>query len=102
MPDTLDEIEIDADLAGRLRDAQQAYDEVREYLEALKDEIKARYADHERLVATHAGEQIFVYSRYETTRINSSRLKRDWPDIYNQYLVTSTSQRVSVVRQVTS
>ena len=93
------EVEIDAEFAERLRDAQQAYDEVREYLENLKDEAKARYGvDHDKVVGTFAGEKVFDCVRRSTTRINSSRLKRDYPSIWDAYSVTKTTSYLTVAR----
>lgn len=96
--DTVDEVEIDADLANRLRDAQQAFDEVKDYLDGLKDEIKAKYADRDRFYGTHAGEQVFSYSRRESTRLDRHRLKREWPDIYAQYTKTTSAVYVAITR----
>lgn len=96
--DTVDEIEIDADLADRLRDAQQAYDEVKEYLDGLKDQVKARYAERDKFIGTHGGQKVFTFDRRESTRLDRHRLKRDWPDIYNQYTKTVEALYVTVAR----
>lgn len=97
--DTLTEIEVDAELADRLRDAQQAYDEVREYLEDIKDQIKARYTNlGEGIRGVHAGEEIFTCVRRTSTRLNSAKLKRDYPDIWSAYAKTDSTVYMSIKR----
>lgn len=98
--DTLTDVEVDAELADRLRDAQQAFDEVREYLEGIKDEVKARYSGSTGVRGVHAGEEIFTCVRRESTRLNSARLKREYPDIWSQYAKTGSTvyMRIRVTR----
>lgn len=97
--DDLTEIPVDAELADRLRDAQQAYDEVKEYLESIKDEIKARYADAPAGIrGVHNGETVFTCVKRESTRINSTKLKRDYPEVWHAYAKTSTSQYLTIAR----
>lgn len=105
MPDTdddtvteVEDVEIDAALADRLRDAQQAYDEVKEYLDDIKDEIKAQYSGREAIRGVHNGEQIFVCARRDTTRLNSAKLKREYPSIWQQYAKTTTSVYMTIAR----
>lgn len=99
MPPELTVIDVDAELANRLRDAQQAYDEVAEYLDSIKDEIKHRYADYENVRGVCGDEEIFTCVRRESTRLNSSRFKQDWPDLWQQYSTTSTSTFLSIKRE---
>lgn len=94
----VDDVEIDAALADRLRDAQQAYDEVKEYLDGIKDEIKAQYAGREGIRGIHNGEQIFICVRRATTRLNSAKLKREYPSIWQQYAKTTTSVYMTIAR----
>lgn len=95
--DDTEEVEVEATFAERLRDAQQAYDEVSEYLEGLKDELKAQFKG-KKVTGVHDGVKIFTHATYETSRIDSKRLKSEWPDIYAQYTRTVESQRVSIIR----
>lgn len=94
----LPEIEIDAELADRLRDAQQAYDEVYAYLESVKDEIKSRYADVEGVRGVHNGETIFTCVRRASTRLSGSRLKRDYPSIWDAYAETKSTVYMTITR----
>lgn len=96
--DTLTDIEIDAELADRLHDAQQAFDEVREYLEALKDEVKARYSGNQGVRGVHNGAEVFTCVRRESTRLNSAKLKREYPDIWSQYAKTSSTVYMTIKR----
>lgn len=92
------EIEIDQDLADRLRDAQRAYDEVKEYLDAIKDEVKHRFADYENVVAKIGDEKIFTCVRRENVQLDRKALRRDFPDIYRQYAKTYATQYLTVAR----
>lgn len=92
------EIQVDEDLATRLRDAQRAFDEVKEYLEDLKDDVKRAYADHDNVVGLVGREKIFTCVRRETVRIDSTRLKRDFPDIHASYAKAHVSQYLTVTR----
>lgn len=94
----LPKVEIDAELADRLRDAQHAYDEVKEYLDAIKDEIKARYGGAEGVQGVCGDEQIFTCVRRSSTRLNQARLKREWPDIYAQYAKTTETVYLTINR----
>jgi hypothetical protein len=91
-------VQVDQDLADRLRDAQHAYDEVKEYLDALKDEIKHRYADYANVIAMVGREKIFTCVRRESMRLDRHQLKRDWPDIYAQYAKPYVTQYLTVAR----
>lgn len=107
MPDAdddieVDDVEIDATLADRLRDAQQAYDEVKEYLDGIKDEVKAQFSNHDAVRGIHNGEQIFVCARRATTRLNSAKLKREYPSVWEQYAKTSTSVYMTIARPKSS
>lgn len=92
------EIQVDEDLATRLRDAQRAFDEVKEYLEDLKAEVKRAYADHDNVVGLVGREKIFTCVRRETTRLDRHRLRRDFPDIYAQYAKASVTQYLTVTK----
>lgn len=105
MPDTdtdneseLEPIEIAATLVDRLREAQQAYDEVKAYLDSVKDEVKAQYADHEGVRGVHNGETVFICVRRDTTRLNSAKLKREYPSIWQQYAKTTNSIYMTIAR----
>lgn len=94
----LDAVEVDATLADRLRDAQQAYDEVKAYLDDIKDEVKAQFAGHDAVRGVHNGETVFTCVRRSTTRFNSTKLKREYPSIWEQYAKTTSSVYMTVAR----
>lgn len=90
--------EIDQEFADKLRDAQNAYDECKAYLDDLKDELKKQYIGIPKVVGTVGGNEVFTYTTYSSTRINSARLKREYPDIFAQFAKELTHQRVAVRR----
>lgn len=103
MPPEIDElelikIEIDEQLMWQLRDAQRAFDEVKEHLENIKDEIKKQYRDHGHVIGICNGEKVFTCAWRETNRIDSVRLKSDYPEIWHHYSVTKRSQYLSPAR----
>jgi hypothetical protein len=98
MPPEPTVIDIDEELANRLRDAQQAYDEVAEYLTAIKDEVKHRFADYENVKAVCGDEEIFTCVRRTSIKLDSNRLKREYPEIWSQYAKSSTATFLSIKR----
>lgn len=95
---TATEFELDQELAYKLLDAQQAYDEVRQYLDEVKAEVKQRCQRYDKATGTFDGEKIFDYTKREVTHIDSRRLKRDWPDIWRAYGTTKTTGYLTVTR----
>jgi hypothetical protein len=96
--DDFAEVEVDEELMYRLREAQQTFDEAKAYLYEVKTEVKTTYKGMGKLRAVCDGEPVFTYTTYDTTRINSRKLKRDYPDIWQAYATTYTHERLAVAR----
>jgi len=92
------EVEIDPTLAQRLLDAQHAFDDVKDHLDSLKKAAKLLYPEYDDFAATCNGEKIFTCITRERQTIDSTRLKHDFPDIWQQYSKLSATRYVYVAR----
>lgn len=90
--------EVGEELAYRLLEAQQVYDDANRYLKEVKDEVKGRCHDFDKAIGMFDGEKLFTYERREYSRCDTKRLKRDYPDIHQAYVTTKTTAYLTVAR----
>lgn len=106
--DDLDDEDVDTvtvdlapDLAQRLVEAKEALDEVKEYYEGLRQEVlTVLQGQGERVHGVAFGGTVCTYSRYHTSRLNGRKLKREFPDIYAQYVSQSSHDRLTFPKAV--
>lgn len=91
------EVILDDQQAGLVRkllaakeDAAVAAEQVKRY----ENELKSIMGENE--LATHNGETLLSWKSSESTRIDSKRLKKDQPDLYEKYANTTSSRRFLV------
>lgn len=82
-------VEISADLAEELTQAKQAYQASEENLERVKNEIKAKMKKGQ--IATCNGAKVASWTAQLTQRLDTKKLQIEQPEIYQQYLKTTTS-----------
>lgn len=99
--DEVTTVDLPEDLAQKLLDAKQALDEVTEHYNALRDEAIVLLRDHgPRVHARAFGGTVCAYSHYHTSRFNSAKLKREFPDLHAQFTTTSETNRLSFPKAV--
>lgn len=88
----MSEIEI-MNAVNELRNLQALIDEAQQEAETLKDQIKAAMGDREEI---RAGEYKVTWKTVESSRLDSSALKKDLPDIAAKYTKTTKTRRFCV------
>lgn len=94
-PET-DESEVDIDIDDDVVAYQQAQQEIKKW-QARKDQAQMKI--EQKLGKAEFGYGTFYrasWKNYETTRLDSKRLKADHPELYKRYSNTSQSRRFSV------
>lgn len=76
-----------------LQELKRMQEELNAEIESLQDAIKSAMGDNEMIIA---GAWKVTYKAVTTTRIDTTALKKDRPDIAAQYSKTSTSRRFTV------
>ncbi|PAD31456.1 YqaJ viral recombinase family nuclease [Paenibacillus sp. 7523-1] len=91
------EVILDDQQAGLVRkllaakeDAAAAAEQVKRY----ENELKSIMGENE--LAIHNGETLLTWKSSESTRIDTKRLKKDQPDLYEKYANTTSSRRFLV------
>lgn len=79
--------------ARELRQLQALIEEAQQEAETIKDAIKAAMGDAEEI---RAGEYRITWKPITTSRIDTSALKKELPDLAAQFTKTSTVRRLSV------
>ena len=90
---------IDEALYAAYKSAKADRDIAEAEMAALRDkliETMALTPDDVSLDLTVNGEKVGTFSRTPTTRVDTKRLKRDWPDIAAQYSTTTMTTRVAL------
>lgn len=77
-------------LVAAKEDAAAAAEQVKQY----ENELKSIMGDNE--LAIHNGETLLSWKSNDTSRIDSKRLKKEQPALYEQYLNTTSSRRFLV------
>lgn len=91
------EVILDDQQAGLVRKLQAAKEDAAAAAEQVKryeNELKSIMGENE--LAIHNGETLLSWKSSESTRIDSKRLKRDQPDLYEKYANTTSSRRFLV------
>lgn len=89
-------VQVDGDLYARYIEAKQAYDEVRDYLEGLKEQLREQLAAVGGNAQGHVGDApICAYRRVTANRFNIGRFRKEFPDVYNQYTRPTSHWRLS-------
>ena len=78
-----------------LRELLRMSEELTAEIESIKDELKAHMDATETDTLTGTDYKI-TYKPVTSTRIDSTKLKKDFPDIYTEYGITTTSRRFMV------
>lgn len=76
-----------------LQELKKMQEELNAEIDALQDTIKQAMGDKEMIIA---GAWKITYKPVTTTRIDTTTLKKDLPDIAAQYSKTSTSRRFTI------
>ncbi len=69
--------------------------ELQAIIESIKDELKADMAKND-LQEVQTGAYIVRYKDITSCRIDSAKIKKELPDIYNMYSKTTTCKRFSI------
>lgn len=77
-----------------LQDLRRMQDELTSEIEALQDAIKAAMGDDEVITA---GPWRVTYRPVTSTRIDTTALRRELPDVAARYSKTTTTRRFTVV-----
>ncbi|MCM3206421.1 YqaJ viral recombinase family protein [Paenibacillus illinoisensis] len=91
------EVILDDQQAGLVRKLLAAKEDVAAAAEQAKryeNELKSIMGENE--LAIHNGETLLSWKSSESTRIDSKRLKKDQPDLYEKYANTTSSRRFLV------
>lgn len=72
---------------------KQQIEEMKEIVTAQENQVKALMENHERAMVDDC---MITWTSYEQRRVDSARLKKDHPDIYEQYSKVSKGRRFSV------
>ena len=89
-------IEANADIAGKI----QRLKEIKSTLKGLKteeDEIKRDVVTfmHDKETLTYLGDTLARYKQIVTTKFDSKRFGEDHPDLYAEYLTSSSYMKLS-------
>lgn len=79
--------------ARELRQLQALIEEAQEEAEGIKDQIKAAMGDSE---AVQAGEYKITYRTVKTARIDTSALRRAFPDVVERFTRETVTRRFSI------
>lgn len=91
------EREIDGALHAAFMAAKADRDRAEVEMAAIREKLLETMdlvPDDTSLDLTVGGEKVGTFSRTPTTRVDTKRLRRDWPDIAAQYSTTTMTTRV--------
>ena len=80
---------------NELTDLRQMIEELNAEVEAIQDEIKAHMAETDTDAIT-AGQFKVTWKSVTSTRIDTAALRKDLPEIWQEYGKTSTTRRFNV------
>lgn len=83
-----------AELVLNLRAAKEDAKAAEELVKAYENELKSIIGENE--TALFKGEPVATWKSTTSTRLDTSRLKKEQPDLYQKYAVTSSSRRFLV------
>lgn len=92
----LEQIEIDPILFEEWDQAKRAFDRAKDDLDHAAAQIKKMVDGNAML--TVSGEPALRFTRYPVQRLDSRRLRKEWPDIWLQFSTETMSERLARVR----
>ena len=81
------------DVVNQLAVTQQKIKELEQLVDELQTKIKQEMGEAE---IAEVGNFVITWKQVTTERLDTSRLKKELPDIYKQFLTSSTSRRFSL------
>ena len=78
----------------KLLEIREQIEELEALKKALEDEIKAEFKDDQEEIKTE--KYLVRWTKYTQSRIDSTRLKKDLPDVYKLYTKITQGRRFSV------
>ncbi|RED34701.1 putative phage-type endonuclease [Paenibacillus sp. VMFN-D1] len=85
---------VQAELVESLRAAKEDAKAAEELVKALENELKSIIGENE--AALFKGDPVVTWKSTSTTRLDTSRLKKEHPKLYQEYAVTTNSRRFVV------
>lgn len=80
--------------AKKLIELKEQIKELEAAQKALEDEIKAEFAEDQEEIKTE--KYLIRWTKYTTPRLDSTKLKKELPDIYKLYTKITSGRRFSV------
>ena len=78
----------------KLLEIRAQIEQLEEMKKALEDEIKAEFKDDQEEIKTE--KYLVRWTKYTQSRIDSTKLKKDLPDVYKLYTKITQGRRFSV------
>lgn len=93
-------VEANAEIAANVDELRGLKEALKEG-EARKDELEFSIKNHigEAARLEYAGDKLASWSRFDMTRVDSTRLKEELPEVFAQYSKTSLSNRLNLTKQ---
>ena len=82
-----------ANRVKKIKELEAQASEINKQIDALKAEIQAEMQEQEHLQAC---EFIINWAKVITNRLDTARIKKELPDIYNKYIKETQSRRFSI------
>lgn len=89
--------DINGDLFSTWRDARQRRDAAQSEMDSLRDLIVDAMPDGIRIAAV-AGTPVLRVNRVQSSRLDTARLRSDYPDIAAMYSKPSESTRLELIK----
>lgn len=83
------------DAVKKFRAGKSLIRECEDYVKDAQSEIVI-YMDHEGVEVMQAGNSLVQITRYESVRLDTTRLRRDYPELVSKYALPTESLRVTV------
>lgn len=93
--EVFEEVDIDVDLYEEWDRAKRDFDHAKEALDHASSKIKKQLQGN--TIITLSGEPALRFTRYPVQRLDSRRLRKEWPDIWEQFSIETTSERLTRV-----
>lgn len=77
----------------KLKEIEAQANELSKQIDALKAEIQNEMQEQEHITV---GEYVVNWAKVITNRLDTARIKKELPDIYNQYIKETQSRRFSI------
>lgn len=77
----------------KLQELEAQRDALNDQIDALKEEIQSQMQDQEEMRASNF---VVRWPHVVTNRLDTTRIKKELPDIYSKYIKTTCSRRFSI------